>query len=72
VQSLERDVKKPNGNPNIGILLCKDKKDGTLEYTLSQYLSPTLIAEYKTKLPDKKLLQQKLNEIFDNLTSGIL
>ena len=72
LEALDRDVKKPNENPSIGILLCKDKDEGTVEYALSRYLSPTLIAEYRTKLPDKKLLQQKLNEIFDNLTSGII
>jgi predicted nuclease of restriction endonuclease-like (RecB) superfamily len=72
LEALDRDVKKPNENPSIGILLCKDKDEGTVEYALSRYLSPTLIAEYRTQLPDKKLLQQKLNEIFDNLTSGII
>ncbi len=72
LEALDRDVKKTNENPSIGILLCKDKDEGTVEYALSRSLSPTLIAEYKTKLPDKKMLQQKLNEIFDNLTSGIL
>ena len=72
LEALDRDVKKPNENPSIGILLCIDKDEGTVEYALSRYLSPTLIAEYRTQLPDKKLLQQKLNEIFDNLTSGII
>jgi hypothetical protein len=27
-------------------------------------LSPTLIAEYQTQLPDKKLLQAKLHEFY--------
>jgi len=35
-----------------------------VEYALSRSLSPTMIAEYKTQLPDKKLLQQKLHELF--------
>ena len=67
LEALDRDVKKPNENPSIGILLCKDKDAGTVEYALSRYLSPALIAEYKTQLPDKKLLQQKLQEIFESL-----
>jgi len=25
-----------------------------------------MVSEYKTQLPDKKLLQQKLHELFDN------
>jgi hypothetical protein len=37
-----------------------------VEYALSRSLSPTMIAEYKMQLPDKKLLQQKLRELFEN------
>ncbi|MCO5230453.1 MAG: PDDEXK nuclease domain-containing protein [Chitinophagales bacterium] len=66
LEALDRDVKKLNENPSIGVLLCKDKDSEVVEYSLSRSLSPTMIAEYKTQLPDKKLLQQKLHELFDN------
>jgi len=66
LEALDRDVKKVNENPSIGILLCKDKDNEVVEYALSRSLSPTMISEYKTKLPDKKLLQQRLHEIFNN------
>ena len=66
LEALDRDVKKSNENPSIGILLCKDKDSEVVEYALSRSLSPTMVAEYKTQLPDKKLLQQKLHELFDN------
>lgn len=66
LEALDRDVKKTNENPSIGILLCKDKDNEVVEYALSRSLSPTMVSEYKTQLPDKKLLQQKLNEMFDN------
>lgn len=66
LEALDRDVKKPNENPSIGVLLCKDKDSEVVEYTLSRSLSPTMVSEYKTQLPDKKLLQQKLHELFDN------
>lgn len=68
LEALDRDVKKPNENPSIGVLLCKDKDSEVVEYALSRSLSPTMVSEYKTKLPDKKLLQQKLHELFDNET----
>ena len=68
LEALDRDVKKLNENPSIGILLCKDKDNEVVEYALSRSLSPTMVSEYKTQLPDKKLLQQKLHEIFDNKT----
>jgi predicted nuclease of restriction endonuclease-like (RecB) superfamily len=68
LEALDRDVKKPNENPSIGVLLCKDKDSEVVEYALSRSLSPTMVSEYKTQLPDKKLLQQKLHELFDNVT----
>jgi len=64
LEALDRDVKKWNENPSIGVLLCKDKDNEVVEYALSRNLSPTMISEYKTQLPDKKLLQKKLHELF--------
>jgi len=63
LEALDRDVKKPKENPSIGVLLCKDKDDEVVEYALNRTLSPTLVAEYRLCLPDKKLLQQKMHEI---------
>ena len=63
LEALDRDVKKPKENPSIGVLLCKDKDDEVVEYALSRSLSPTMVAEYRLCLPDKKLLQQKMREI---------
>ena len=64
LEAIDRDVKKPNENPSIGVLLCKDKDNEVVEYSLSRSMSPTLVAEYNTQLPDKKVLQQKLHELF--------
>lgn len=66
LEALDRDVKKKNENPSIGVLLCKGKDSEVVEYALSRSLSPTMVAEYQTQLPDKKLLQQKLHELFEN------
>lgn len=65
LEALDRDVRKPKENPSIGILLCKDKDDAVVEYALSRSLSPTMVAEYQLCLPDKKLLQHKLHEIYE-------
>ncbi len=67
LEALDRDVKKPHENPSIGILLCQSKDDTVVEYALSRTLSPTLVADYQTKLPDKKLLQAKWEEILEGL-----
>lgn len=66
LEALDRDVKKQNENPSIGVLLCKGKDSEVVEYALSRSLSPTMVSEYQTQLPDKKILQKKLHEIFEN------
>lgn len=45
---------------------CKNKDIQVVEYALSRSLYPTKVAQYRTQLPDKKLLQDKLYELFDN------
>lgn len=64
LEALDRDHKKPHENPAIGVLLCASKDDEVVEYALSRSLSPAMIAEYQTQLPDKKLLQAKLHEFY--------
>jgi predicted nuclease of restriction endonuclease-like (RecB) superfamily len=65
LEALDRDVKKTHENPSIGVLLCRDKDDEVVEYALSRNLSPTLIAQYQLQLPDKKLIQAKLHELYE-------
>jgi predicted nuclease of restriction endonuclease-like (RecB) superfamily len=64
LEALDRDVRKPHEHPSIGVLLCASKNDEVVEYALSRTLSPGLIAEYQTQLPDKRLLQAKLHELY--------
>lgn len=64
LEALDRDVRKAHEQPSIGVLLCATKDDEVVEYALSRTLSPALVAEYQTQLPDKKLLQAKLHEFY--------
>jgi predicted nuclease of restriction endonuclease-like (RecB) superfamily len=64
LEALDRDVRKAHERPAIGVLLCASKDDEVVEYALSRSLSPALIAEYQTQLPDKRLLQSKLHEFY--------
>ncbi|WP_339495431.1 PDDEXK nuclease domain-containing protein [Pseudomonas sp. RA_105y_Pfl2_P56] len=64
LEALDRTVRKPHENPAIGVLLCASKEDEVVEYALNRSLSPALIAEYQTCLPDKQLLQAKLHEFY--------
>lgn len=63
LEALDRDVKRPHENPSIGVLLCKGKDEEVVEYALSRNISPALIADYETKLIDKKLLAAKLHQL---------
>lgn len=64
LEALDRTVRKTHENPAIGVLLCASKDDEVVEYALNRSLSPALVAEYQTHLPDKKLLQEKLHEFY--------
>jgi hypothetical protein len=66
LEALDRDVKKPHEQPSIGVLLCATKNQEVVEYALSRAMSPAVVSEYQTRLPDKKMLQAKLHE-FDEL-----
>lgn len=71
LEALDRDERKAHENPAIGVLLCASKEDEVVEYALNRSLSPALIAEYQTRLPDKQLLQAKLHEFYAlNLADG--
>jgi len=72
LEALDRDVKKPHERPSIGVLLCATKDHEVVEYALSRALSPALVAEYQTRLPDKKLLQAKLHEFYSLAESQAL
>lgn len=61
VNYFDRHVKLDFEKPTIGILLCKEKNDALVELTLPKDAN-IYAAQYALYLPDKKLLQDKLNE----------
>jgi len=63
LEALDRDIKKESENPSVGIILCSSKDKDVIEYSISKNMSQTLISEYKLKLIDKKLLENKLKEV---------
>ncbi len=65
LEALDRDVRKPHEQPSIGVLLGATKNHEVVEYALSRAVSPAMVAEYQTRLPDKTLLQAKLHEFYE-------
>ena len=63
LEALDRDIKKNNENPSVGVILCAGKDDMVVEYALSRSLSPTLVSSYTFCLPDKKVLENRLKEL---------
>ena len=61
VNYYDRYEKLPDENPTVGILLCNEKSDAMVEITLPKD-SNIYASEYELYLPDKKLLQKKLQE----------
>jgi predicted nuclease of restriction endonuclease-like (RecB) superfamily len=61
VNYYDRYVKLDYEKPTIGILLCKKSNNALVELTLPKDVN-IYASEYSLYLPDKQLLQQKLNE----------
>lgn len=59
VNYYDREVKLPEENPTIGLLLCKEKKDAVVKLTLPKNAN-IHAKEYQLYLPSKELLRQKL------------
>lgn len=65
LEALDRQKKKENENPSVGMVLCASKDDEVVEYAMSRTMSPMMVAEYKLQLPDKTVLQKKLQELIN-------
>ena len=63
LEALDRQEKKANENPSVGVVLCASKDEKVVEYAMSRSMSPTMVSEYTLKLIDKKILENKLKEI---------
>ena len=59
LEALDRQEKKENENPSVGVILCASKDEQVVEYAMS------MVSQYTLKLIDKKILEEKLKEIND-------
>jgi predicted nuclease of restriction endonuclease-like (RecB) superfamily len=53
---------KPGENPPIGLILCAGKGSNEAHYALEGLSNKVLTAEYRTALPDEKLLAEELEK----------
>ena len=62
LEALDRDVKKENENPSIGVILCKSANKIVVEYAMSRTMSPVMVAQYKRQFIPKEVLQRTFEE----------
>ena len=67
LEVLDRDVKRSNENPTIGMLLCPNADHTVVEYSLNRSMSPLMVAEYKQALIPKEVVQNALVEYIEYL-----
>jgi len=60
VNYFDRDIKEETDNPTIGILLCNDKNQKVVEYTLPKENQTIFASKYKLYLPTKEELEKEL------------
>ena len=60
VNYYDRKEKLPHENPTIGVLLCADKNDAVVKYTLPEDNETILASKYQLYLPTE---QELLNEL---------
>lgn len=60
VNFYDRELKQFDDNPTVGLILCEDKKDAVVRYTLSKENKHIFASKYKLYLPTKEELMTEL------------
>ncbi|WP_316848153.1 PDDEXK nuclease domain-containing protein [Pedobacter psychrodurus] len=57
-------------NPTIGILLCADKNDAVVKFTLPDEQKQIIASQYKLYLPTEKQLLDEVSKEMENFQNG--
>ncbi len=60
VNYYDRDVRLKDDNPSVGLILCEDKKDAVVRYTLSKENKQIFASRYKLYLPTEEELKREI------------
>lgn len=66
VNYYDRTEKLPHENPTIGILLCADKNDAVVRFTLPEGQKRIVASQYKLYLPTEEQLLDEVNKELDS------
>ncbi len=72
LEALDRDKRRPDEGPSIGILLCRDANKMVVEYALSRSMSPVMVAQYRQSLIPIEVLQKAFDEYVEYNSPHIL
>jgi hypothetical protein len=70
VNYYDRVEKLPRENPTIGILLCANKNDGVVKFTLPENEKNIVASQYKLYLPTEQQLLEAVNIELQNFEQG--
>lgn len=62
VRYFEKEVRREGDNPTVGIILCSDKNDALVKYTLLEGNNRLFASKYRLVLPDKNELRDALRQ----------
>jgi predicted nuclease of restriction endonuclease-like (RecB) superfamily len=62
VNYYDREIKLEDENKTIGIVLCQNKRESVVEYTLPENNEQIFASKYQTVLPSKEELKSLINE----------
>ena len=70
VHYYERELMNEGDNPPIGIVLCADKSESVVKYTLPENETQIFASKYKLYLPSEEELLRELNQEYQALEAG--
>ena len=62
VNYFDRVEKLPHENPTIGILLCADKNDAVVKFSLPENQKQIFAGQYQLYLPTEKMLLDEMQK----------
>ena len=71
VHYYEREMMNDGDNPPIGIVLCADKSESVVKYTLPENEKQIFASKYKLYLPSEEELLAELKKEYEALETNI-
>ena len=71
VNYFDRVEKLPHENPTIGILLCADKNDAVVKFSLPENQKQIFASQYQLYLPTEKMLLDEMQKEIESFEQKV-